>query len=175
MVLDEVDELLELMKKTWSTLGITKQFHNLCFTWVLFYQYVSTGQTESDLLCAAFAMLADVGNDAKRPDRDPNYLKFLSSVLASMQSWSEKRLLNYHEYFNKGIVGLMENLLPLALSATKILDEDVTATVLAEQEREEPTVDVDHAGNRVDYYIRSSTRNAFTKVSTFLFLFFFDS
>lgn len=166
MVLDEVDELLELMKKTWSTLGITKPLHNLCFTWVLFHQYVATGQTESDLLCAAYAMLADVGSDAKRPDRDPNYIKFLSSVLASIQSWSEKRLINYHEYFNKGIVGLMENLLPLALSSSKILDDDVTTTVFAEQEREEPTVDVDHAGNRVDYYIRSSTRNAFSKVIT---------
>ncbi|CBI23691.3 unnamed protein product, partial [Vitis vinifera] len=164
MVLDEVDELLELMKKTWSTLAINKQLHNLCFTWVFFHQYVATGQTEPDLLCAAFAMLAEVANDAKKPDRDPNYVKFLSSVLASMQAWSEKRLANYHEYFYKGIVGLMENLLPLVLSATKILDEDVTATVLAGQEREEPTVEVDHAGNRVDYYIRSSLRNAFSKI-----------
>ncbi|RVW28806.1 hypothetical protein CK203_096908 [Vitis vinifera] len=128
MVLDEVDELLELMKKTWSTLAINKQLHNLCFTWVFFHQYVATGQTEPDLLCAAFAMLAEVANDAKKPDRDPNYVKFLSSVLASMQAWSEKRLANYHET----------------------------------RERE-PTVEVDHAGNRVDYYIRSSLRNAFSK------------
>lgn len=42
-VLDEVDELLELMKKTWPILGITRPIHNLCFTWVLFEQYVMTG------------------------------------------------------------------------------------------------------------------------------------
>ena len=32
LVLDEIDELLELMKKTWSMLGITRAMHNLCFT-----------------------------------------------------------------------------------------------------------------------------------------------
>lgn len=164
MVLDEVDELLELMKKTWSTLGINRPLHNLCFTWVLFHQYVATGQTEPDLLCAAFSMLAEVANDAKKPDRDSNYVKFLSAVLASIKSWSEKRLVNYHEYFHKGIVGMMENLLPVVLSATKILNEDITARVLARHAKEEPAVETDHAGNRVDYYIRSSVRNAFSKV-----------
>lgn len=29
LVLDEVDELLELMKKTWSTLGINRPIHNM--------------------------------------------------------------------------------------------------------------------------------------------------
>lgn len=42
VVLVEVDELLEL-KKTWSALGINRSVHNLCFTWVLFEQYVATG------------------------------------------------------------------------------------------------------------------------------------
>nr|CAD1830891.1 unnamed protein product [Ananas comosus var. bracteatus] len=36
VVLDEVDELLELMKKTWTALGINRMIHNVCFTWVLF-------------------------------------------------------------------------------------------------------------------------------------------
>ncbi|CAL0323466.1 unnamed protein product [Lupinus luteus] len=60
LVLDEVDELFELMQKTWSTLGITLPIHNVCFTWVLFHQYIVTGQVEPDLLCASHAMLNEV-------------------------------------------------------------------------------------------------------------------
>lgn len=69
LVLDEVDELLELMKKTWSTLGINKKTHNICFTWVLFQNFVLTGQVEGDLLSATLAMMNEVAGDAKRGDR----------------------------------------------------------------------------------------------------------
>ncbi|KAF2285532.1 hypothetical protein GH714_005341 [Hevea brasiliensis] len=121
LVLDEVDELLELMKKTWSTLGINRSIHNLCFTWVLFQQYVLTSQTEPDLLYAAHAMLST----------------------------------------ERGNVFLIENLLPLALSASKILGEDVT---LMEGTGKDDRKIVDSSGDRVDCYIRSSIKNAFAKV-----------
>lgn len=163
LVLDEVDELLELMKKTWSTLGITRPIHNLCFTWVLFQQYVVTAQIEPDLLCASHAMLTEVANDAKRPDREVTYVNILSSVLTSMQGWAEKRLLNYHDYFQRGNAGQIENLLPLVLSAKRILGHDFTITEGAGEEEREITL-VDSSGDRVDFYIRSSVKNALTKV-----------
>lgn len=165
MVLDEVDELLELMKKTWSTLGINRAIHNACFTWVLFQQYVVTNQMEPDLLSAAFTMLTEVANDARKPDREANYVKMLSSMLVSMQSWAEKRLLHYHEYFNRGTIGGIENLLPLALSSTKILGEDVTIMEGDQGGKKGDTMLVDSTCDRVDHYIRSSIKNAFAKVS----------
>lgn len=164
LVLDEVDELLELMKKTWSTLGISRPIHNVCFTWVLFQQYVNTSLTEPDLLCAAHTMLAELANDAKKPDREATYVKLLSSVLNAMQSWAERRLRNYHEYFHRGSVGQIENLLPLALLASKILGEDVTITEFSGLEKGDTKVVVDSTGDRVDHYIRSSVKNAFAKV-----------
>lgn len=166
LVLDEVDELLELIKKTWSTLGITRVIHNLCFTWVLFQQYILTGQIEQDLLCASHAMLAEVANDVKRPGREGIYLKILSSVLSSMQGWAEKRLLNYHNYFMRGNVGQVESLLPLVMSASKILGEDVKMTEGVGREEGEVTL-VDSLGDRVNYYIRSSVKNAFAQVCNF--------
>lgn len=159
LVLDEIDELLELMKKTWSTLGLNRPLHNLCFTWVLFEQYVMTGQVEADLLGASLAMLAEVANDAKKVDREPIYVKMLASVLTSMKRWSEKRLLDYHESFNRGTVGLMENILPLVFSATKILEDDVPGYAAATQDKGEGAAD--STGNRVDHYIRSSLKIAF--------------
>lgn len=166
LVLDEIDELLELMKKTWSTLGMNRSIHNLCFTWVLFEQYFITGQVEPDLLSASLAMLAEVANDAKKVDREPMYVKMLRDVLTSMKRWSEKRLLDYHRNFDKGNVALMENVLPLVFLATKILEEDVPgySTTAVNEAGKEGVVPDDTAGNRVDHYIRSSMRNAFAKV-----------
>ncbi|KAJ1383935.1 Munc13-like proteiny 1 [Sesbania bispinosa] len=162
LVLDEVDELLELMKKTWSTLGITLPIHNVCFTWVLFNQYIATGQIESDLLCASHAMLNEVANDAKR-EKESLYVTILSSVLSSMQSWAEKRLFNYHDYFQRGNVGQIENLLPVVLLASKILGEDLMITDGESGDKGDITI-VNSSGDRVDNYIRSSMKNAFEKV-----------
>lgn len=161
-VLDEVDELLELIKKTWSTLAINRPIHNLCFTWVLFEQYVATEQVEPDLLAASLTMLTEVANDAKKSDREPTYMRMLASVLTAMKKWCEKRLLDYHGNFDRGSIGLMESILPLVFSATKILEEDVPSYITPHQDKGE--IDYDSTGNKVDYYIRSSSRNAFAKV-----------
>ncbi|KAL0703280.1 hypothetical protein Bca4012_069705 [Brassica carinata] len=165
LVLDEIDELLELMKKTWSMLGITRPVHNLCFTWVLFHQYIVTSQMEPDLLGASHAMLAEVANDAKKSDREALYVKLLTSTLASMQGWTEKRLLSYHDYFQRGNVGLIENLLPLALSSSRIVGEDVTISQGSSSQEKGDVKLVDSSGERVDYYIRASIKNAFSKVT----------
>ena len=163
LVLDEVDELLELIKKTWSILGISKSIHNVCFSWVLFQQYVATGFVESDLLCASHVMLIEVANDAKK-EKESFYLKLLTSVLSSMQLWGEKRLLNYHEFFPRGTISQIENLLPLVLSVSKILGEDLVISEDGEGREKGDITIVDSSGDRVDYYIRSSMKNAFEKV-----------
>nr|XP_017253867.1 PREDICTED: uncharacterized protein LOC108223910 isoform X1 [Daucus carota subsp. sativus] len=162
-VLDEVDELLELMKKTWSTLGIDRSIHNLCFTWVLFEQYIETGKVETDLLGASLAMLAEVANDAKRVDRQPIYVKMLGQALNSMKKWCDKRMLDYHANIDMEDTGLMESILPLVSSATRILEEDVPGYTATSQENDDGTSS-EFSGNRVDMYIRSSLRHAFTKM-----------
>ncbi|KAL2517493.1 Protein of unknown function (DUF810) [Abeliophyllum distichum] len=93
-VVDEVDGLLELMKKKWSMLGLNRSIHNLCFTWVLFEQYFMTGPVELDLLSASLAMSTEVANDVKKVDRELIYVKMLASVLTEMKRWLEKRLLD---------------------------------------------------------------------------------
>ncbi|KAL3724677.1 hypothetical protein ACJRO7_029788 [Eucalyptus globulus] len=162
LVLDEVDELLELMKKTWSTLGITRPMHNVCFTWVLFQQYVATLEMEPDLLGAAHAMLVEVSKDAKKPDRDAIFVRILSSVLLSMREWSEKRLHHYQDYFARGTVGLVENILPLALTASTICSEDALLPAAAAHEKTDSVLD--STADRVDDYVRSSLKNEFAKV-----------
>ncbi|RLN19883.1 hypothetical protein C2845_PM02G12000 [Panicum miliaceum] len=156
VVLDEVDELLELIKKTWPTLGINRAVHDACFAWVFFRQYVITGQAEPDLAAAALAVLVDVAADATQGSRDPVYARVLLSALGGMQAWSEKRLLDYHDSYGKSIGGAategMEILLSLALATGKIIAD------------REDAGDGNFAGDRVDYYIRCSMKSAFTKI-----------
>ncbi|XP_074381680.1 protein unc-13 homolog [Apium graveolens] len=163
LVLDEVDELVELMKKTWPILGINKLVHNMCFTWVLFEQYIVTGEVEVDLLAATLAMMSEIAHDVQTVDRETLvYVKMLKRGLSSIKRWSEKKLLDYHANFdNYSKLKVMEILLPLASAVTKI-SEDVPGYATPVQE--DGDITTDQYGNRADLYIRSSLRNAFTKM-----------
>ncbi|RRT57539.1 hypothetical protein B296_00019212 [Ensete ventricosum] len=164
VVLDEVDELVELMKKTWSTLGINRMIHNVCFAWLFFQRYLETGQTEPDLLCATLATLVEVAGNAKKADRDANYVNLLSGALTVMQSWAERKVLDYHEGFDKETIASMENIVSLALSTTNIIGEDPLSSGVGLADDDDGTAAVDPSVNRVDYYIRSSIRSAFAKI-----------
>ncbi|CAI9782543.1 unnamed protein product [Fraxinus pennsylvanica] len=155
-VIEEVDEVLELIKKTWVILGINQILHNICFFWVLFCRYITTSQLEDDLLFASVNMLLEVEKDAKATE-DPAYSKILSSTLSYILGWAEKRLLSYHATFYRGNIDVMQSVLSLGASAAKILAEDVSH----EYRRKRKEVDV--AYGRVDTYIRSSVQNAFSQ------------
>ncbi|WVZ15212.1 hypothetical protein V8G54_012778 [Vigna mungo] len=159
-VLDELEEQLDLIKKTWSTLGINKPIHNVCFAWVMFQQYVETGQTEPDLLCATHATLSEVSNDTKK-ENESLYIEILTSMLSSLKEWTDKRFLNYHEHF-QGNIGQIENLLPVVRLATKIL-RDVKVSDEEMQDRGDKTTR-DASEDQIDDYIRSSVKNAFEKM-----------
>lgn len=167
LVVDEIDELLELMKKTWSVLRINGPMHNLCFTWVLFEQYISTGHKEPDLLSASSILLKEVVSDTKKADGGPIYKKMLGCVLTAITKWCGKRLLDYHENFNKDTVGLMEYMLPLLFSSMQILEDHVNSNGISPGAK--PEDDDPFDGKKVDHYIRSSLTNAFAKVCLSIF------
>lgn len=154
-VIEEVDEVLELLKKTWVILGINQMLHDLCFSWVLFHRYVTVGQIENDLLMASTNLLAEVEKDAK-PAKDPIYSKILSSTLSSMVDWAEKRLLSYRDIFHSDNIESLQSIVYLAVLAAKILVEEIP-----QRKRKE----VDAGYDRVEKYIRSSLRIAFAQAS----------
>ncbi|KAJ4749173.1 Gls protein (DUF810) [Rhynchospora pubera] len=156
-LIDEVDELLELIKKTWTILGVTQIYHNLCFTWVLFNQYVTTAQVDTDLLLAADALLAEVAKDAKT-NKDPVYCQILSSTLSSIMGWAEKRLLAYHEAFNATNIEAMQCIVSLGVCSAQILVEDIS-----HEYRRRRKGETDVARSTIDTYIRSSLRTAFAQ------------
>lgn len=158
-VVDEIDEVMELLKKTWGILGINEMLHNLCFTWALFNHFVMSGQVDIELLSAAESQLADVAKDAKTT-KDPNYSKVLSSTLSSIMGWTEKRLLAYHETFDTSNIESMQGIVSIGVSAAKVLVEDIS-----HEYRRRRKEDTDVARSRVETYIRSSLRTAFALVS----------
>ncbi|KAJ4825086.1 hypothetical protein Tsubulata_035201 [Turnera subulata] len=158
-IIEEFDELMENIKKTWTILGINQMLHNLCFTWVLFHRFVASGQIETDLLDAADGQLAEVAKDAKTT-KDPQYAKILSSTLSAILGWAEKRLLAYHDTFDSGNIESMYGIVSLGVSAAKILVEDIS-----NEYRRKRKGEVDVARSRIDTYIRSSLRTAFAQAS----------
>lgn len=176
-IIEEVDELMEHIKKTWVILGMNQMLHNICFTWVLFNRFVATGQVEPDLLYAADTQLAEVAKDAKAT-KDAEYSKILSSTLTAIMSWAEKRLLAYHDTFDSGNLDTMQGIVSVGVSAAKILVEDIS-----NEYRRKRRGEVDVARSRIETYIRSSLRTAFAQacvhylsqstVSSFLFSIFF--
>lgn len=160
-ILDEIDELMEHIKKTWGILGINQTFHNVCFTWVLFHRFVATGQVEMDLLYAADGQLEEVAKDAKIT-KDPEYAKVLNSTLTAIMGWAEKRLLAYHETFDTGNIETMQGIVSLGVAAAKILVEDIS-----NEYRRRRKSEVNVARDRIDTYIRSSLRTAFAQASSY--------
>ncbi|EER98780.1 uncharacterized protein LOC8055553 [Sorghum bicolor] len=156
-VVDEIDEVMELLKKTWVILGINELLHNLCFTWALFNHFVMSGQVDIELLSVAENQLAEVAKDAKTT-KDPNYCKVLSSTLSSIMGWTEKRLLAYHETFNTSNIESMQGIVSIGVSAARVLVEDIS-----HEYRRRRKEDTDVARSRVETYIRSSLRTAFAQ------------
>ncbi|CAH1442185.1 unnamed protein product [Lactuca virosa] len=135
-IIEEVDEVMELVKKTWGILGINQMLHNICFTWILFNRFVGSGQMDNDLLYAADCQLVEVAKDAKTT-KDANYAKILNETLSEILGWAEKRLLAYHDTFDKGNINSMQ--------------------------REEGRM-MTWQKSRTDTYIRSSLRTAFAQI-----------
>lgn len=157
-VIEEVDEVLELIKKTWEILGVNQMLHNLCFGWILFHRYVSTGQVESDLLFAANNLLMEIEKDAKAA-KDADYSKILSSILNTILDWAGQRLRDYHDIFHDDNIDSLETVVSLGVLSATILVEGIS------QEYRGKKNQVDVAHDRVDTYIRSSLRTAFAQAS----------
>ncbi|KAH1251701.1 Protein unc-13 [Glycine max] len=145
-VIQEVDEVLELIKTTWAMLGVNEMLHDVCFSWVLFQRYVANGQVDNDLLFASSNLLAEVEKDAKAM-KDPFYAKSLTYALNLMLSWAEERLLAYHDTFHNGNIESMQSVVSLAVSSAKILAGDISL---------ECNKEADVSCTKVENYITSS-------------------
>ncbi|KAG2578515.1 hypothetical protein PVAP13_6NG212900 [Panicum virgatum] len=158
-IVQEIDETMELLKKTWPIFGVNQMLHNLYFTWALFNHFVMLGQANNDLLCATENLLVEIAKDAKIT-KDPDYSDVLGSTLNSIMGWTEKRLLVYHETFNTGNIYSLQYIVSIGISSAKILVENQD---MSYEYHSGVKGDIDVMRSRIETYIHSSLRSAFAQ------------
>lgn len=159
----EMDEALEMLQKTWGVLGIDQTLHDMLLAWVLFRQFVTTGQTSVKLLQLSESQLDEVSKDL-RGNVKAEQLPLLKSTLSTMQFWSERRLLAYHDSFPGGASDIMAGLLGVAVRSAQILGERISR-----ENRGRGKDEVNIPLSRVDVYVRSSVKTSFAQVPMILF------
>ncbi|BAF12827.1 protein unc-13 homolog isoform X2 [Oryza sativa Japonica Group] len=163
---EEVEEILELLKSTWRILGITETIHDTCYAWVLFRQFVFTG--EQGLLKVVIEHLRKIPLKEQRGPQERLHLKslrssvdaedsfqdftFFQSFLSPVQKWVDKKLNDYHLHFSEG-PSMMADIVTVAMLIRRILGEENNKGM------ESPDRD------QIDRYITSSVKSAFVKMA----------
>ncbi|VAH01237.1 unnamed protein product [Triticum turgidum subsp. durum] len=166
---EEVEEILELLKSTWRILGITETIHDTCYAWVLFRQFVFTG--EQGLLKVVIEHLRKIPLKEQRGPQERLHLislrssvdaddscqdfTFFQSFLSPVQKWVDKKLNDYHLHFSEG-PSMMVDIVTVAMLTRRILGEE------NDKAMESPDRD------QIDRYITSSVKSAFMKIAHFV-------
>ncbi|KAG6424824.1 hypothetical protein SASPL_115244 [Salvia splendens] len=165
---EEVEEMLELFKSTWRVLGITETIHYTCYAWVLFRQFVITG--EQDVLQHAINQLKRIPLKEQRGPQERLHLRslscrvqtekgfedltFLQSFLLPIKKWADMRLADYHHHFPEGSK-TMENALVVAMVARRLLLEEPELAMQGP-----PVTDAE----QIEIYVLSSIKQAFSRI-----------
>lgn len=165
---EEVEEILELLKSTWRILGITETIHYTCYAWVLFRQFVITG--EQRILQYVIEQLKKIPLKEQRGPQERMHLKslhsrveiekgfqeltFLQSFVLPISKWADKQLGDYHLNYAEGLA-MMENTVTVAMLVRRLL-------------LEEPEMAMESAGisdkEQIEFYVTSSIKNAFSRI-----------
>ncbi|GFZ02442.1 hypothetical protein Acr_15g0010500 [Actinidia rufa] len=136
-LIEEVEEILELLKSTWRMLGITETIHYTCYAWVLFRQFVIT--SEQGILQHAIVQLRKIPLKEERGQQERLHLKsllsrvereegvreltFLQSFLSPIKKWVDKQLGDYHLHFSENLA-LMEDIVAVSMLSRRLLLEE---------------------------------------------------
>ncbi|XP_010055606.2 protein unc-13 homolog isoform X2 [Eucalyptus grandis] len=128
-LIEEAEEILDLIKMTWATLGITQKIHDAMHGWVLFRQFVGTH--EPSLLEHSILKLQRFVSAEDHDRKEEQYinrlacsqqhngvktkLSLVEAVLCSISIWCDSHLQDYHLHFSKepGIFGRVMTLVSL--------------------------------------------------------------
>ncbi|KAF3624685.1 putative transcription factor HBP-1b(c1)-like [Capsicum annuum] len=165
---EEVEEILELLKSTWRILGITETIHYTCYAWVLFRQFVITG--EQRILQYVIEQLKKIPLKEQRGPQERMHLKslhsrvetekgfqeltFLQSFLLPISKWADKQLGDYHLSYAEGSA-MMENTVAVAMLVRRLLLEE------PETAMESGTIS---DKEQIEFYVTSSIKSAFTRI-----------
>ncbi|XP_038982553.1 protein unc-13 homolog isoform X9 [Phoenix dactylifera] len=128
-IVEEAEEIIAVLKLTWSTLGIIQKMHNALYAWVLFRQFVRTG--EARLLRYAVVEVQKVvsGKDGEGIEEaymsslicsvdaygSTRLLNLVDAVLFDISKWCHNQLEDYHLHFSQDKSAMFESVLTLAI------------------------------------------------------------
>ncbi|XP_061955418.1 protein unc-13 homolog isoform X1 [Populus nigra] len=172
-LIEEADEMLLLIKLTWSTLGITETMHDALYGWVLFQQFVRTGG--SALLENAVLHLQKVLS-TEEDDRKEQYmnslvctkqcngshlkLHLLQSIFVSISMWCDYKLQDYHSHFSQKPYNF--RMIISLVSAVGVLASDESGDLKLMKLNASDA----KASRKLKSYVKKSTEAAFRKVAS---------
>jgi len=173
-LVEEAEEILEMLKSTWRVLGITQTIHDTCYTWVLFRQYVLTG--ESALLQHATHQMKRIASDSQRSTQErfyimglrsivegpdgPHEFSYVQSVLIPIKQWADKQLQDYHLHFADA-PSKMEVLVTVAMITGRLIaDENEHSGVT----RMTSAAEMAAVAKQAEDYICSSIKLAYDRI-----------
>lgn len=172
-LIEEADEMLLLIKLTWSTLGITETMHDALYGWVLFQQFVRTGG--SVLLENAVLHLQKVLS-TEEDDRKEQYmnslvctkqcngshlkLHLLQSIFVSISMWCDYKLQDYHSHFSQKPYNF--RMIISLVSAVGVLASDESGDLKFMKLNASDA----KASRKLKSYVKKSTEAAFRKVAS---------
>ncbi|PKI41406.1 hypothetical protein CRG98_038178 [Punica granatum] len=138
-LIEEADEILELVRITWSTLGITEKLHEVLYIWLCFQQFLAT-QEPSLLEYVIFKLervLSDEGGD-QNEDPYVNALKcswqcngternlsLVEAIFHSISIWCDSKLQDYHQHFRKETSNFRRVMTLVSITGVPVMDDYV--------------------------------------------------
>ncbi|KAF2575971.1 hypothetical protein F2Q70_00003451 [Brassica cretica] len=174
-LIEDASSMLFHMKSIWSTLGITENLHNAIYGWVLFQQFVSTG--EPSLLGSAIQELQKVTEEGN-PKEDlylsrlvcsrqtigaDIHLSVSKAIFTSASAWCDDKLQDYHLHFGKKprdfgmLVSLASTvgLPPADCMRTELIKLDTLS---------------DDVGDKIQSYVQNSIKGACARAAHFAYV-----
>ncbi|XP_020581902.1 uncharacterized protein LOC110025575 isoform X2 [Phalaenopsis equestris] len=136
-IVEEAEEILGVLRMSWSMLGVTQMMHDALYGWVLFQQFVRTGDFlllkytivevqrmlsnkhgASEVSCVNIVCSVEVYGYR----RD---LNLVDAVLFNIYLWCSTQLEDYHLNFSLGDSQIFEGILTLAIISAKRFSNDI--------------------------------------------------
>ncbi|KAF8097003.1 hypothetical protein N665_0297s0013 [Sinapis alba] len=176
-LIEDASSMLFQMKSIWPTLGITENLHNAVYGWVLFQQFVSTG--EPSLLGSAIQELQKVTSTEEGNPKEDLYLSRLlcsrqtigadinlslsKEIFTSVSAWCDDKLQDYHLHFGKKrrdfvmLVSLASTvgLPPADCMRTELIKLDILS---------------DDVGDKIQSYVQNSIKGACARAAHFAYV-----
>ncbi|KAF3322467.1 hypothetical protein FCM35_KLT13608 [Carex littledalei] len=126
-IVEEAEDILELIKLTWPTLGITQELHDALVVWVLFEKFIETGEVlllkhalheiekviskcsyESNEKAYVDSILCSIEENGDRRN-----INLVGTVVFKISTWCRFQLEDYHLHFNQDKYSVFGDVLKL--------------------------------------------------------------